>query len=113
MSLPDLPPSLLGQAWSDAVLQAVDSVRHIYEGANHLAESGTIEQHRIETHLNRLVQDAIPLLLELLESCDEEGIDVQWIETSAQLTSEVIAKLSDAQERAVSACVPSRNSSHL
>lgn len=95
MSLPDLPRRTT--PWSSNVYEANILLRELYRKPLELVQSGNYNLHRIEHHRTLVLEEAIPLLLEIEEAAEDEGLSMSWVESCAECFARLLVELDNAE----------------
>lgn len=98
MSLPPLPQR--PTPWSSNVYQANQLLRELYRRPLELVTSGNYNVHRILQHQHSLLEDAIPLLLEVEEAAPNEGLPMSWVNSCADCFAKLLVELENANASA-------------
>lgn len=105
MSLPPLPPHPTEASWSPGVYDAFNRIEFIYLAA-HKMLGQEAEANRLRYHSERLIEDAVPILLAMEEHAMQEGIPLEWLHSLTSLVGLLIAQLDKAHTTAVNQSVP-------
>lgn len=95
MSLPPLPQR--NTPWSSNVHQANSLLCELYRRPTALLSSGNYNLHRVELNIESVLENAIPLLLEVEEAAEDEGIPLRWIEDVADHFARLLVELESAK----------------
>lgn len=94
MSLPPLPQR--STPWSPNVYEANQLLRELYRRSLELVTSGNYNAHRIKQHKRSVLEDAIPLLLEIEEAAPNEGLPMEWVNSCADCFAKLVVELENA-----------------
>jgi hypothetical protein len=94
--LPALPPVTEGHAWSPNIQNAYTVLADIYNHAL-CALRQELDSPRARIHIETLTQHAIPILLALEGSADDEGLPEPWIQECATALGTLVANLQKAE----------------
>lgn len=94
-----LPPLPVQSTPASANLQsAVHILSNLYNNATCLISSQNYNHTRLTWHLNSLYDDALPLLLQVSASADQENIPGPWLLECSQCFSDVIDHIKNLLE---------------
>lgn len=97
-TLPPIPPHGENNPWSPNVFNAHQVVSDLFRHAEQALRRGDPDPNRIQFHLNSLMNDAIPLLYALEAHAEEEGLEVEWIVSCAEVVGTLVGELQKAEE---------------
>ena len=98
MSLPPLPSC--ETPWSAHVYNADHLLREFYRRPIEALAQGNYNLHRIEQHRDTVLNDAIPLLLEMEDAAADEGLSYEWLSECAEHFGRVVVELENAVKSA-------------
>lgn len=101
MSLPHLPSR--DSPWSSNVYEANYLLRELYQRPIDILSSGNYNLHRIKQHVQNILDNAIPLLLEVEGAAADEGIPMEWIHSVAECFGNVLVELENAKATLINA----------
>lgn len=94
MSLPPLPQR--STPWSSNIYEANQLLRELYCRPLELVTSGNYNTHRIDQHRHLILEDAIPLLIEVEEAASHEGLPLEWVNDCADCFAKLLVELENA-----------------
>lgn len=95
MSLPSLPRQ--ATPWSSNVYEANSLLRELYRRPVALLASGSYNRHQVKQHQNLILEEAIPLLLEIEEAAHDKEILLQWIYDVSDHFARILVELDQAK----------------
>lgn len=95
MSLPPLP--VTDTPLSSNVYNVANVLQDMYRTANAVLSHARPDVHRLQFHQDILVNDALPLLLALEESADDEGLPRLWLEDCVSSFSDLLIQLCEIE----------------
>lgn len=98
MSLPPLPPR--ETPWSSHVYNADHLLQDFYRRPIEVLASGNYNLHRIQHYQQSVLEDAIPLLLEMEDAAADEGLPVSWLSDIAEHFARLVVELELAVQSA-------------
>ncbi len=98
MSLPSLPHREL--PWSSNVYAANHLLRELYRTPTDLLASGNYNLHRIQIHRQSVLENAIPLLLEMKDAAADEGLPDDWLHDCADHFARLLIELGNGEATA-------------
>lgn len=102
-ALPSLPLRDADDAqWSANVIQARQLLGDTYRVASNLLEQPDVDPLRFDHHLNAIIHNSIPIIVQLTESADVEGLSLDWTLEVAECFTALIEALCDERESATS-----------
>lgn len=100
MPLPALPaPSGGASSWSSNVLQACKRLTSMHDHAMQVLQTNG-EMHRIQFHIQTIMNDALPILLALEGTAEYDGLSVAWLHDCSQQFVTLIDQLRSAEDTA-------------
>ncbi|KAF5339702.1 hypothetical protein D9758_014882 [Tetrapyrgos nigripes] len=100
MSLPSLP--VLDIPWSSAVYSANEILRESYRTASNLLSLSSPDPQRLAYHLQNIAREVVPLLSDLADCAEEEGLPLAWLNQCADRFGTLLVQLDEAERSAVS-----------
>lgn len=94
MSLPPLP--LRVTPWSSHVYTANHLLQDLYRRPIEILSQGNYNLHQIQQHQESILENAIPLLLEMENAAADEGIPFQWLSDCADHFARLLVELENA-----------------
>lgn len=98
MSLPPLP--LRETPWSSNVYDADHLLQDFYRRPIEVLANGNYNLHRIQHYRQSVLEDAIPLLLEMEDAAADEGIPLSWLSDIAEHFARLVVELEFAIQSA-------------
>lgn len=98
MFLPPLPQRQT--PWSSHVYNADHLLREFYRKPMEILVQGNYNHHRIEHYQNSILEEAIPLLLEMEDAAADEGLPLDWLSRIAEHFAKLLVELEDAARSA-------------
>ena len=93
------------EPYPSSIVNAVDILRDIHRLSHTLLQKGNYSIHRIEFYLDNIIQDAVPLVLDLSQSSAENGIPEQWTISLMKIFTNLIDGLMEAHKSTLGVCV--------
>jgi len=101
MSLPPLP--LRDLPWSSHIYNAEHLLKGFYRRSIEVLAQGNYNLHRIQQHRDSILENAIPLLLEMEDAAPDEGLPLRWLSDCADHFARLITELENAVQSAAGA----------
>src|ERR1700749_4994617 len=94
--LPPLPAAPENQAWSPNVHNAYTVMADIFKHALQALRQ-ELDAPRARIHIDSMANHAIPILLALEGSANDEGLPISWIQECAVAMGNLVANLQKAE----------------
>jgi hypothetical protein len=96
-----LPLPVRNEPWSPNVYHAFNILSDIFRTAKNILSQENYDLYRIRYHAETIENDALPLLLALEATAEEESLPVSWVYDAGSQYEDLIVELAEAEKRAV------------
>ena len=97
MSIPSLPSGSSGHHWSSNVIHTIQILQDILTSARSVLSRGDQDIHRLRWHQTNILTHALPLLQDIQECAEEEGLSPGWMHGCVELFGNIIVELANAE----------------
>lgn len=89
------------EPYSSSVYNAVDILHDILRHSHTLLQKGQYDVHRVEYYLDSIIQDAVPIVIDLTETEEENGLPKDWTNSVMKMFTDLIHSLMEAHKTAL------------
>jgi hypothetical protein len=93
-----LPLPMCNQPWSSNVYHAFNILSDIFRTAKNVLSQENYDLHQIRHRTETIANDALPLLLTLEATAQEEGLPVSWVYDAGSQYEDLIVELAEAEK---------------
>jgi len=96
MSIPPLP-SGSSHHWSSNIIHTVQILQDVHSSATSVLSRGDQDIHRLQWHQTNILTHALPLLQNIHECAEEEGLPPSWVHECVEAFGNTVVELANAE----------------